>query len=337
MEINKKIGFAIYGCGMISSVHADSVLEIEDAELIGVADILSERAVNFAEKYNARAFSDYNELLSCDEVDAVCICTPSGTHADLAIQALRAGKHVVLEKPMAITVEDCDRIISVCEECEKKLMVISQMREKPAIIRAKEIIDSGKLGKIVLCNLQMKYYRSPEYYKGSWRGTMAMDGGGALMNQGVHGIDIISYLCGKIKPNSCQSIVRTLVHDIEAEDTAVAICEFESGALGMITGTTSVYPGFSREIEICGSCGSIMIRDGQIERLVIKEDGIDETYDVSEDEGKKDAAAVPIKWHKLQIVSFIKEIHGEDAPNLCDQYQGKTAVELIKRIYGNSI
>ena len=157
------------------------------------------------------------------------------------------------------------------------------------------------------------------------------------MNQGVHGIDIISYLCGKIKPQSCQSIVRTLVHDIEAEDTAVAICEFESGALGIIAGTTSVYPGFSREIEICGSCGSLIIRDGQIERLVIKEDGIDEAYDVSEGEGKKDAAAVPIQWHKLQILHFIEAIKGKDTPDLCDQYQGKTAVELIKRIYGNSI
>ena len=337
MENKKKLGFAIYGCGMISGVHANSVLEIEGAELIGAADIRYERAADFAKNHNIRVFSDYNDILRCDEVDVVCICTPSGTHADLAIQALKAKKHVVLEKPMAITVEDCDRIIATCDECEKRLMVISQMREKPDIIRAKEIIDSGKLGKIVLCNLQMKYYRSPEYYKGSWRGTKEMDGGGALMNQGVHGIDIISYLCGKIKPKSCQSLVRTLVHDIEVEDTAVAICEFESGALGIITGTTSVYPGFSREIEICGSGGSILIRDGQIERLVIKEDGIDETYDVTEGEGKKDASAVPTKWHRLQIARFINAINGQDVPDLCDQHQGKIAVELIKRIYANSI
>ena len=337
MGANKKLGFAIYGCGMISPVHANSVLEIEDAELIGAADISYERATDFAKKYNVRAFSDYSELLNSEEVDAVCICTPSGTHADLAIEALRAKKNVILEKPMAITVQDCDRIIAACEECGKRLMVISQLREKPDIIRAKEIIASGKLGKIVLCNLQMKYYRSPEYYKGSWRGTKEMDGGGALMNQGVHGIDVISYLCGKIKPKSCQSLVRTLVHDIEVEDTAVAICEFESGALGIITGTTSVYPGFSREIEICGSAGTLIIRDGQIERLVIKEDGIDETYDVTEGEGKKDASATPTKWHKLQITRFIKALRGEDVPDLCDQHQGKIAVELIKRIYENSI
>ena len=337
MEANKKLGFAIYGCGMISPVHANSVLELEDAELIGVVDICCERAADFADKYKVRTFSDYSELLQSDEVDVVCICTPSGTHADLAIEALRAKKNVILEKPMAITVEDCDKIIAACEESGNRLMVISQMREKPDIIRAKEIIDSGKLGKIVLCNLQMKYYRSPEYYKGSWRGTKEMDGGGALMNQGVHGIDVISYLCGKIKPKSCQSLVRTLVHDIEVEDTAVAICEFESGALGIITGTTSVYPGFSREIEICGSAGTILIRDGQIERLVIKEDGIDESYDVTEGEGKKNAAAVPTKWHKLQIARFIRAINGEDVPDLCDQHQGKIAVELIKRIYENSI
>ena len=337
MENNKIIGFAIYGCGMISKTHAEALGEIEDAKLVGAADVKVDSAMAFSEKYKVKAFADYDELLACDEVDAVCICTPSGTHADLAIKALHAGKNVVLEKPMAITVEDCDRIIAACEETGRRLMVISQMREKPDIIRAKEIIDSGRLGKIVVCNLQMKYYRSPEYYKASWRGTKKLDGGGALMNQGVHGIDVLSFLCGKIKPASCQSLVRTLVHDIEVEDTAVAICEFESGALGVITGTTSVYPGFNREIEICASRGSIIIRDGQIVRLVIKDDGIDETFDVAEGISSRDASAVPTKWHKIQIERFIKATRGEAIVGLCDQYQGKIAVELIKRIYENSI
>ena len=336
MKNKSSYGFAVFGCGTISDVHARSILEIENAHFVGAADIVHSRAVAFTEKYGGTAFLDYAELLLSDEVDVVCICTPSGTHADLAIEALRAGKNVVLEKPMAINVKDCDRIIEACKSTDCRITVISQMREKPDIIRAKAIIESGRLGKIVLCNLQMKYYRPAEYYRGSWRGTKAMDGGGALMNQGVHGIDIISYLLGEIKPESCQSLVRTSLHDIEVEDTAVAICEFKCGALGMISATTSVYPGFSRVIEICGSRGSVIIRDGQIERLILGDENTDITYTVLEGEGKSNNSAVATEWHKRQISKFITAISGELTEGLCDEYQGRIAVDLIEKIYNNS-
>ena len=336
MENKSSFGFAVFGCGTISDVHARAILEIENAHFVGAADIVHSRAAAFAEKYGGVAFSDYSELLASDEVDAVCICTPSGTHADLAIEALQAGKNVVLEKPMAINVHDCDRIIEACRKTNRRLTVISQMRERPDIIRAKEIIDSGKLGKIVLCNLQMKYYRPEEYYRGSWRGTKAMDGGGALMNQGIHGIDIMSYLLGEIKEESCQSLVRTSLHDIEVEDTAVAICEFRRGALGMISATTSVYPGFSRVIEVCGSRGSIIIRDGQMERLVLADENVDITYDIAESEGKSNNAVIDTEWHKRQICRFIKAIRGEEVPDLCDEYQGRIAVDLIEKIYNST-
>ena len=336
MENKSSFGFAVFGCGTISDVHARAILEIENAHFVGAADIVHSRAAAFAEKYGGVAFSDYSELLASDEVDAVCICTPSGTHADLAIEALQAGKNVVLEKPMAINVHDCDRIIEACRKTNRRLTVISQMRERPDIIRAKDIIDSGKLGKIVLCNLQMKYYRPEEYYRGSWRGTKAMDGGGALMNQGIHGIDIMSYLLGEIKEESCQSLVRTSLHDIEVEDTAVAICEFKRGALGMISATTSVYPGFSRVIEVCGSRGSIIIRDGQMERLVLADENVDITYDIAESEGKSNNAVIDTEWHKRQICRFIKAIRGEEVPDLCDEYQGRIAVDLIEKIYNST-
>jgi predicted dehydrogenase len=336
MKNKSSFGFAVFGCGTISDVHARSILEIENAHFVGAADIVHSRAAAFAEKYGGVAFSDYAELLASDEVDAVCICTPSGTHADLAIEALCAGKNVVLEKPMAINVHDCDRIIEACRKTNRRLTVISQMRERPDIIRAKEIIDSGKLGKIVLCNLQMKYYRPEEYYRGSWRGTKAMDGGGALMNQGIHGIDIMSYLLGEIKEESCQSLVRTSLHDIEVEDTVVAICEFRRGALGMISATTSVYQGFSRVIEVCGSRGSIIIRDGQMERLVLADENVDITYDIAESEGKSNNAVIDTEWHKRQICRFIKAIRGEEVPDLCDEYQGRIAVDLIEKIYNST-
>ena len=336
MENKKIYGFAIYGCGSISGVHAAAICEIEDARLVGAADLNPERAEKLAREYGARVFLNFEEILESNEVDVICICTPSGTHAELAIRALGAGKNVVVEKPMAINSADCERIIAACRESDKRLAVISQMREKPDIIRAKQIIESGRLGKIVLCNLQMKYYRSPEYYRGSWRGTLAMDGGGALMNQGIHGIDMIYYLLGRIKPETCRSTVRTMVHDIEVEDTAAAICELESGAICMIAATTSVYPGFSRVIEICGSRGTIVIKDGQIERLSFMDDQSDITYDVIEGEGKSNASAVPTEWHKRQIERFIRSLSGADEAGLCDEYQGKISVDLIELIYKNS-
>ena len=335
----KKIRFAILGCGVIGDVHARAIAELPElCELVALCDVNPARAEEYAKKYNVKAYSDYAEMLRDGEIDAVSICTPSGMHADQAIAAIEAGKHVLCEKPMALTTADAERIREAEARSDKKLSVIFQMRYTEDIQYLKRVIEDGTLGQLTFCDLYMKYWRDESYFKVSpWRGTFKMDGGGALMNQGVHGIDVISYLCGKIKPKSCQSLVRTIVHDIEVEDTAVAICEFESGALGIITGMTSVYPGFSREIEICGSAGTLIIRDGQIERLVIKEDGIDETYDVTEGEGKKDASAVPTKWHKLKITRFIKAIRGEDVPDLCYQHQGKIAVELIKRIYENSI
>ena len=168
--------------------------------------------------------------------------------------------------------------------------------------RAKKIIDSGALGKITVVNANMKYYRSPDYYKDSWRGTRALDGGGALMNQGIHGLDLVCYLAGKIK--NAKAFSKTLVHDIEVEDTLAACLEFECGAVGIIEATTSVYPGFNRKIEICGSLGSIIMNEGEIEYLAMNGEIVEERTSKNKPSGSSNPSNIKHMGHKNQIQDF---------------------------------
>ncbi len=329
----RKMNFAIFGCGVIAGFHAAALGDIENAVLYACADVTRAKADAFAEKHGTRAYADFDALLSDPDIDVVTICTPNGTHAELAIKALTAGKNVVLEKPMAITVHDCEKIIEAAKNAKGKITVISQLRTSPDIQRAREIVRSGALGRIVLADLTMKYYRAPEYYKGSWRGTKKMDGGGALMNQGIHGVDILQYLVGGVK--SIASIVRTLSHDIEVEDTAVASLEFESGALGVIVASTATHPGFEREIRINGTRGAIEITENQIVRLVI--DGKEEPCTKFEGaSGASSNTAISHAEHSKQLASFIRVLNGE-ACEYVDEFEGKKAVEIIETIYKNTL
>lgn len=334
--MSKKIRFAIYGCGLIANTHVRALQSMEKAEIAGVCDLKPERAREFANKYGVeRVFQNYNEVLDSPDVDVVCVCTPSGTHAELGIMALERGKNVVLEKPMAITVADCDKIIAAKEKSGKRVLVISQLRAHADVRRAKSIIDSGALGKLCVCDVFMKYYRPETYYHSSWRGTKAMDGGGALMNQGIHGVDILLHLCGDVK--DVRSIVRTQYHDIEVEDTAVAILEFENGAVGMIETTTCAYPGFNRRIEISGSDGSIVLNEGALERLVLRNEGVNEYTPIEISEKASDPRISDITDHKNQISEFVEVLLGDETIAYCDEHEGRRAVALIEKIYNSSL
>ncbi|MBR5543791.1 MAG: Gfo/Idh/MocA family oxidoreductase [Oscillospiraceae bacterium] len=333
--MTKKYGFGIIGCGMISKWHADSIISIDDATLIGVADTSKERASSFAADYNCTAFDSVEELLASDKIDIVCICTPSGLHAELSIKAANAGKHFIVEKPMAITKEQIDGIISACEKNNVKGTVVSQLRFIDSINKAKSAVESGKLGKIVLGDLYMKFYRSPEYYASAgWRGTWSMDGGGALMNQGIHGIDILQYIAGPVK--SVYGVCKTLVNDIEVEDTANLIVEYENGATGVIQGTTSVNPGYPRRIEISGTKGTIILTDGQITSWDVEgEEGAEVDKVFSDAETFKDPSAFSIDLHRLQIIDAINALKEDRAPAV-DVYEGKKAVDIILAAYESS-
>ena len=325
--------FAIIGCGAVSQFHAKAIQELENGNLYGVYDTRRESAEKFASGYEGcKVFSTLDELFSCKEVDIVNICVPSGLHAELAIKAAKAGKHVIVEKPMAITKEQLDNIIQATEEHKTKVAVITQLRFTPAIQKAKEAIDSGKLGRILLADFSGKYYRSPEYYAaGGWRGTWAMDGGGALMNQGIHGIDLIQYLMGGVK--NVYALCRTQARDIETEDSAYLIVEYKNGAIGSIHGTTVANPGYPRMLEITGTEGTIKIEEDEIKAWDIAGEKV-EVKDTQIKSGA-DPMAINCKYHKAQFADLIDAIEQDRAP-MVDVYEGRKPVDIILAAYESS-
>lgn len=330
--MSQKLRFAIAGCGMIAGFHADAIRSLKNAELIGAVDYSFERAEKFCEKYDIKAYGSFDEVLADGDVDAVCICTPSGLHAEQAIKALQSKKHVVIEKPMALNTADCDKIIAECENSGCMLTVISQLRFNEDVQKIKKLVEDNAFGDLVFCDLYMKYWRDPEYYaNGGWKGTIALDGGGALMNQGIHGIDLIQYIVGEAK--LLHGKAKTAFHNIEVEDIAVATVEFPSGALGVIEGSTCCYPGFERKIEILGTNGCAILREGVIEKLIVNgETLIEKTENDNMVNTASNPAAMSYKLHAMQIDNFIKAINGEEKL-LIDAKEGKKAVRLIEEIY----
>jgi predicted dehydrogenase len=230
---------------------------------VAVASRTAKQAEAFAQARGIEWHARVEDLLARSDIDAVSICTPSGLHAELAVAAMRAGKHVVVEKPLAITLEQADWTIGVSRQTGRQLAVISQLRFAPDVLEVKRAISDGRLGRILLADLSMKYFRSQAYYDSAgWRGTWVLDGGGALMNQGIHGIDLLVWLAGA--PRTIYGFARTLARMIEVEDTAVAVAELEGGCLATITGTTSVAPGFPRRLAIHGERGSIVLEETRI-------------------------------------------------------------------------
>jgi len=332
---NKKLGFGIIGSGFIAGIHAEAIQKIEQAYLAGVYDLSSVSAAKFAEKYGTAAFYSIEDMLQTNKVDVICICTPSGLHKDYAVIAAKAGKHLVIEKPLALTASDCDAILLACEENKVKATVISQLRYSHGYMQLKHAIDQGWLGKITSGSIYMKYYRNPEYYRGSWRGTKAMDGGGALMNQGIHGVDLLQHIMGKVK--SVYGISRTLFHEVEVEDTLCAALEYENGAVGVIEATTSVYPGFNRRMEICGTKGSMVLTEDEITFYEFEDKGIafEDSRKGTGQYSANDNTNISINGHVCQLTDFVHSLITV-SPVGIDCKEGKKSVELITAIYQSS-
>jgi UDP-N-acetyl-2-amino-2-deoxyglucuronate dehydrogenase len=263
-------GVGIAGAGMIGAVHAEALYEIEGARLVAVAAAHEATGRKLTEVHEAGWHAEFGELLARTDVDVVILCTPSGLHSDQAVAAARAGKHVITEKPMAITLEGADRMIRACREAGVTLSVIFQYRFNRDALRLKRAVDAGLFGRPVLGNAFVHWHRTQAYYEesGGWRGTWALDGGGALMNQSIHAIDLLQWILGPAE--SVCGYADTLAHDIEAEDTAGATLRFASGALGIIQGTTSAHRDSPLRIEIKGTEGSATLEGS---RLTVWEPG----------------------------------------------------------------
>ena len=328
----KKIKIAILGCGIIGDIHAAAISELSAiCELAAICDVDPVRAEAYGKKYNARAYSDYMQMLSDPTVDAVNICTPSGMHADQAIAALEAGKHVLCEKPLALCARDARRVCEAERRTGRLVGVVFQTRYEEDILTLRHVIAEGRLGQLVFCDIYMKYWRDPAYFEVSpWRGTYLMDGGGALMNQGIHGVDVMHYLCGA--PKLLSAKVKTLVHRIETEDTAVATVEYPSGALGVIQASTSANPGFDRRIEIHGSRGYATVVNSSLEKLYI--DGaflVDRRVEFTPGTAS-DPTQMSHDKHIPQIQNFVRAILGEEEL-ISTSGDGLAAVEFVEKIY----
>ena len=328
----QKIKIALIGCGAIAKAHCAVIRELSDiADLVGVYDADHARAQAFATENGIDTVYTSMDTLLASDAELVAICTPSGLHAPLALQCMRAGKHVVVEKPIALTADDCEAILQAEKETGKLCAPISQLRFSHDMRRAKEIIDSGVLGKPVLCDLYMKYYRDEAYYANSWRGTLKMDGGGALMNQGIHGIDLMHFLLGDIA--QINGTVRTLVHDIEVEDTAVATVIFQNGALGVIEGTTSVRPSQPRRFELHFEKGSIIIEEDHILSCDAPEFSLREKTELFD--SSSNPMNISYAYHKAQYLNVLSAIAGAE-PLFYTAKQAAQSVKTILAIYRSS-
>jgi UDP-N-acetyl-2-amino-2-deoxyglucuronate dehydrogenase len=331
------IGFGIIGCGVIAPTHREAIKGAPGARLVACCDVVLDKAKKFAEDAGdgVRAYRSIEEMLGQDDVQAVCVCAPSGLHGDLAIMAMEAGRHVLSEKPMDINLAKIDAMIETSKRTGMKLAGVFQRRTYPQSKKVREAVQGGKLGKLVLGDCYQKYFRSHEYYaSGSWRATWELDGGGALMNQGVHGIDLLLYIMGDVKRLSAYA--RRLVRNIAVEDTAVAILEFVNGAVGVIEGTTSVTPGYGCDIEVSGDNGTIKMKGDKIAVWDVKgEEGAE-----VQGEGGKGTAADPLAGltatgHTQHIADLVLAIKEDRQPEIPGS-EARRAVEVIKAIYKSS-
>src|SRR5215472_10646863 len=255
-------GFGIVGAGVISSTHADAIASLPDARLIAITDVEPERTKSLAARHDCAAEPDLEALLARDDVDVVSVCVPSGLHAEVGIRAAAAGKHLVVEKPLDVSLAAADRLISAARAAGVVMTVMSQHRFDKGLIELRRLMDDGRLGRLVLGEASTKWYRSQAYYdSGAWRGTWALDGG-SLMNQGIHYLDLLLWTMGPV--TEVTALYSTQTHQTEVEDTALAVLRFASGAVGTVIASTAVYPGFAQRLEITGTGGTVVIEDGEI-------------------------------------------------------------------------
>lgn len=268
--MKKTLHFGIIGSGNIVETHIRSIQELPNAEVTAIFSRNRETAEKWGSQYDIQVYSDYDEFLGNDQMEIVTILTPSGTHADLGILAAKRGKHVVVEKPIDTSLNKTDELIHACKQANVTLSCIFQHRFDDGIIDLKQAMDLGEFGQLNFGAARTSWYRSQEYYdSGAWRGTWELDGGGALMNQSIHYIDLLLYLMGPIE--EVYAYCATRAHErIEVEDIAVASLKFKSGALGLIEGNTAAYPGYSATLDIFGNNGSVIIENDQVKEWNFK-------------------------------------------------------------------
>lgn len=334
------LGFGIIGVGMIADFHAQAIAHTQGGRLVGVATRNAENAGAFAQRHGvAFATTDVAELVARPDIDVVCITTPSGAHLEPALAAVRAGKHVVVEKPIEVTTERADELLRAADAAGVKVSPIFQARFTDGARTIKAAVTAGRFGRLVLASAYIKWHRSPSYYTG-WKGSFKLDGGGAAINQGIHAIDLLQWFAGM--PTEVFSWNTRRVHTgIEAEDTAIAALRFENGAHGTIEATTAAWPGWARRIELCGENGSAVLDGDHIARWDFRDpqpgdDAIRAAKDSAElGSGASEPGAISFEGHRRQIQDLIDAVR-ERRPVAIDGHEARKAVALIRGMYASA-
>jgi predicted dehydrogenase len=331
-------GFGIVGTGVIAAIHAEAIALLSetgrpDARLVAVTDVATGAAAAFAAAHGCRAEPDVDTLLARRDVEVVCVCVPSGMHAQIGVQAAKAGKHLVVEKPIDVSLDAADRLIDAARAAGVALTVISQHRFDAGLVELKRLLDDSALGRVVLGEASTKWYRTQGYYdSAAWRGTYAMDGG-SLMNQGVHYVDLLRWCLGPAA--EVTAVCTTQAHQIEVEDTALAIVRFASGAVGTILSSTAAFPGFPQRLEITGTEGTVTIEDGRIVRRALSVDPGPVAPEGPVRSAAADPGAVDVASHAAQLADLLAAADTGREPAVSGQ-AGRDALEIVLAVYESS-
>ncbi|HZZ71282.1 MAG TPA: Gfo/Idh/MocA family oxidoreductase [Pirellulales bacterium] len=332
-------GFGIIGCGLIGRFHARAIQDVSGAKLIGCYNRTPQKGAQLAAEFNCTAYSSLDALLANPAIQIVTVATPSGAHQEPAVAAARAKKHVIVEKPLEITLRRCDAIIAACQKHNVQLATIFPSRFHDAAGEIKRAVEENRFGKLTLGNASVKWFRTQQYYdSGAWRGTWELDGGGALMNQAIHSVDLLAWFMGPVAEVRAQTA--TLAHErIAVEDVCVAALQFANGALGTIEATTAAFPGRLKRIEVSGSAGTAIMEEEDMKAWdFLQPQRRDRTILARMAErqstggGASDPAAIGHHGHARQIADFVAALKQGRAPQI-DGSEGRRAVEIILAIY----
>lgn len=333
----KTYHFALLGAGNISPTHAQAIAKVSNARLVAVCDLEEAKARECAASYGGDVYTDAAEMLQRADIDVVNIITWSGTHADLGMMAARAGKHVICTKPMDVRLDKIDALIRTCRECGVKLGATHQYRSYAAYKAVKKAIDDGRFGRLLLGNAFLKWWRSMEYYSSAdWRGTWELDGGGALMNQGIHYVDMLTWLMGPVA--EIRAFTDTLNHEIAVEDIAVASLKFRDGGFGTIQAATCISKGLPARIEIHGSAGNVIIENDRIIHCDLPGGiEVEESFlpDENSSSNPRAGLAGAVEAHAIQIRDVLAAIEENRDPILSGA-EARRCVEIILGVYESS-
>jgi UDP-N-acetyl-2-amino-2-deoxyglucuronate dehydrogenase len=325
-------GIGIVGCGNISEIHAEAIINSKRGKLLAACSRTRPRLEAFCEKYGIPGFTSYEEFLACPGLDTVSICTPSGTHLDFGVQAAKAGKNVIVEKPVEVTVKRGRELIEICKKNGVKLAVIYQNRFTDEAADMKRQLDAGKIGTPVLASASVRWFRSQDYYTDSgWRGTLALDGGGVLINQSIHTIDLLQWLAGDVE--SVSAFMGTFTHaGIEAEDTVVACLKFRNGAIGVFEGSTSVTPPQNRRIEVNGSKGTALLDGDQFHLKLDDEQPKERNEEVEAAGAASPLSGMSVINHQRQFEQILNSFADGDEPVVSGEESLKS-LAIVEAIY----